>query len=504
MQQTYQKLAKKLEELGQLEQIAGILHWDQEVIMPRGAAQARAGQIASLAGVVHEMQTNPQIGELLDQLESGSLNDLDTYERCNIRETRRTYDLETKVPMELVKELAELGSKGHHIWVKAREENKYSDFAPVLERLIELQKQWAHYIEPDQPPYDVLMDIYERDLTVARVDPIFERLKAELVPLIRAIQESDYQPDTSFLQGEFSIAKQEALGRTISEALGFDFDKGRMDVSVHPFCGGADPTDVRITTRYGTDNFMESLFAVIHETGHAMYEQGRMERDRALPVSEALTTGIHESQSLFWERMISKQKAFCDHYMELFTKTFPDNLKGVGSQAFNEAINICRPSFIRVEADEVTYPMHIILRYEIEKGIFDGTYTVSDLPEVWNNKMQDYLGICPATDAEGILQDVHWSGGAFGYFPSYTFGAMYACQFYNAMRQESPDLENWIREGKFQPIKQWLNQKIHVKGKLLSTGALLKEVTGEVLNPGHFITYLKSKYHEIYRLGSTA
>ena len=504
MQQTYQKLAKKLEELGQLEQIAGILHWDQEVIMPRGAAQARAGQIASLAGVVHEMQTNPQIGELLDQLESGSLNDLDPYERCNIRETRRTYDRETKVPMELVKELAELGSKGHHIWVKAREENKYSDFAPVLERLIELQKQWAHYIEPDQPPYDVLMDIYERDLTVARVDPIFERLKAELVPLIRAIQESDYQPGTSFLQGEFSIAKQEALGRTISEALGFDFDKGRMDVSVHPFCGGADPTDVRITTRYGTDNFMESLFAVIHETGHAMYEQGRMERDRALPVSEALTTGIHESQSLFWERMISKQKAFCDHYMELFTKTFPDNLKGVGSQAFNEAINICRPSFIRVEADEVTYPMHIILRYEIEKGIFDGTYTVSDLPEVWNNKMQDYLGICPATDAEGILQDVHWSGGAFGYFPSYTFGAMYACQFYNAMRQESPDLENWIREGKFQPIKQWLNQKIHVKGKLLSTGALLKEVTGEVLNPGQFITYLKSKYHEIYRLGSTA
>ena len=285
MQQTYQKLAKKLEELGQLEQIAGILHWDQEVIMPRGAAQARAGQIASLAGVVHEMQTNPQIGELLDQLESGSLNELDPYERCNIRETRRTYDRETKVPMELVKELAELGSKGHHIWVKAREENKYSDFAPVLERLIELQKQWAHYIEPDQPPYDVLMDIYERDLTVARVDPIFECLKAELVPLIRAIQESDYQPDTSFLQGEFSIAKQEALGRTISEALGFDFDKGRMDVSVHPFCGGADPTDVRITTRYGTDNFMESLFAVIHETGHAMYEQGRMERDRALPVS---------------------------------------------------------------------------------------------------------------------------------------------------------------------------------------------------------------------------
>jgi carboxypeptidase Taq len=504
MQQTYQELAKKFEELGQLEQIMGILHWDQEVIMPPGATQARAGQIASLAGVAHEKQTDPKIGELLNQLESGSLEDMDPYVRCNIREIRRAYDRETKVPMELVQEMAELGSRGHHIWAKAREENKYSDFAPVLERLIELQKQWAHYIEPDKPAYDVLMDIYERGLTVEQVDPIFERLKVELVPLIRAIQESDYQPDTSFLQGEFSVTSQEALGRTISKALGFDFDKGRMDVSVHPFCGGADPTDVRITTRYGSDNFMESLFAVIHETGHAMYEQGRMERDRALPVSEALTTGIHESQSLFWERMISKQKAFCEHYMELFTKTFPDNLRGVDVQAFYEAINICRPSFIRVESDEVTYPMHIILRYEIEKGIFDGTYAVSNLPEVWNNKMQDYLGIRPATDTDGILQDVHWSGGAFGYFPSYTFGAMYACQFYNAMKQETPDLENWIREGRFQSIRKWLGKKIHVKGKLLSTEVLLKEVTGEILNPTYFITYLKNKYHEIYRLSSTA
>lgn len=503
MQETYQKLAKKLEELGQLEQIMGILHWDQEVIMPRGATQARAGQISSLAGVAHEKQTDPQIGELLDQLEAGSSKDLDPYELCNIRETRRAYDRETKVPMELVQEMAELSSKGHHVWAKARAENKYSDFAPVLERLIELQKQWAHHVEPNKPPYDVLMDIYERDLTMDRVDLIFERLKVELVPLIRAIQESAYQPDTSFLQGEFSVAKQEKLGRTISEALGFDFDKGRMDVSVHPFCGGADPTDVRITTRYGSDNFMESLFAVIHETGHAMYEQGRMERDRALPVSEALTTGIHESQSLFWERMISKQKAFCEHYMDLFTRTFPDNLKGVDVQVFYEAINICRPSFIRVESDEVTYPMHIILRYEIEKGIFDGTYAVSDLPEVWNNKMQEYVGIRPATDTEGILQDVHWSGGAFGYFPSYTFGAMYACQFYNAMKQRTPDLENWIREGKFQLIRQWLNEKIHVKGKLLSTEALLKEVTGEDLNPTHFTTYLKNKYNEIYRLNFT-
>ena len=501
MQQTYQNLVGKLEELGQLEQIMGILHWDQEVIMPTGGARARGGQLASLAGVIHEKMTDPAIGELLDQLESGASNDdFDPYQQCNIRETRRVYDRETKVPMALVQELAELGSRGHHVWAKAREENKYSDFAPILERLIELKKQWAHHIQPDQPPYDVLMDVYERGLTMDQVDPIFDRLKTKLVLLIHAIQESAYQPDTSFLKGEFAVEKQEALGRTISEALGFDFDKGRIDVSVHPFCGGADPTDVRITTRYGTDNFMESLFAVIHETGHAMYEQGRMERDRALPVSEALTTGIHESQSLFWERMISKQKAFCEHYLKLFQETFPDNLKDVGLQAFFEAINVSRPSFIRVEADEVTYPMHIILRYEIEKGIFDGTHTVSDLPEVWNNKMQDYLGIRPQTDTEGVLQDVHWSSGGFGYFPSYTFGAMYACQFYNAFKREAPDLEDWIRQGNFRAVKDWLNRNIHVKGKLLSTEALLQEVTGEALNPDHFITYLKNKYRDIYRL----
>lgn len=500
MQHTYQNLVGKLEELGQLEQIMGILHWDQEVIMPTGGAQARGEQLASLAGVIHEKMTDPAIGELLDQLESGASNDFDPYQQCNIRETRRVYDRETKVPTELVQELAELGSRGHHVWAKAREENKYSDFAPVLEQLIELKKQWAHHIQPDQPPYNVLMDVYERGLTMAQVDPIFDRLKTELVLLIRAIQESAYQPDTSFLKGEFPVEKQEALGRTISEALGFDFDKGRLDVSVHPFCGGADPTDVRITTRYGTDNFMESLFAVIHETGHAMYEQGRMERDRALPVSEALTTGIHESQSLFWERMISKQKAFCEHYLKLFQETFPDNLKDVGLQAFFEAINVSRPSFIRVEADEVTYPMHIILRYEIEKGIFNGTHTVSDLPEVWNNKMQDYLGIRPRTDTEGVLQDVHWSSGGFGYFPSYTFGAMYACQFYNAFKRDAPGLEDWIRQGNFRAVKDWLNRNIHVKGKLLSTEALLQEVTGEALNPDHFMTYLKNKYRDIYRL----
>lgn len=489
-----------MEELGQLEQISGILHWDQEVIMPSGAAQARAGHLSVLAGIQHQKLTDPSIGQLLDQLDSQFPNGFDNFQQCNIQEIRRRYDREIKIPVDLVQELAELGSRGHHIWVKARQENKFSEFAPVLERLIELKKQWAHHIDPHCPPYDILIDDYERGLTMKQVDPIFDVLKAELVPLIRSIQESSYQPDVSFLQGEFSVEKQEALGRTISEELGFDFDKGRMDISVHPFCGGGDPTDVRITTRYGSDNFMESLFAVIHETGHALYEQGRMERDRALPVSEALTTGIHESQSLFWERMISKQKAFCDYYMDLFRKTFPDNLKGVDSEAFYEAINVSRPSFIRVESDEVTYPMHIILRYEIEKGIFDGTYAVSDLPEVWNNKMSDYLGIRPATDVEGILQDVHWSGGAFGYFPSYTFGAMYACQFYNAFKKEAPGLEDWVRNGKFQSIKEWLNRNIHVKGKLLSTENLLKEVTGEGLNPEYFIAYLKNKYDKIYRL----
>ncbi|MCS5621093.1 MAG: carboxypeptidase M32, partial [Nitrospinaceae bacterium] len=310
LEKDYFSLVRRLEESSRLGGIMGILHWDQEVIMPVGASESRAQQIGTLAGVLHEKTTHPEMGKLLDELSKADENGFTAFEWCNIREAHREFQMAIRVPKTLVTELAELSSRAHQIWVKARSENKFSDFAPVLKQLVDLKIKWAGYVFPDMQAYDANIDIYERGSTQKDITPVFDKLKAELIPLIKAIQESDYQPDTSFLSGQFSIEKQEALGRKISEEMGFLFDQGRMDVSVHPFCGGSHPTDVRITTRYRTDNFVESLYAVIHETGHGLYEQGRMHNGRALPVSEALTMAIHESQSLFWERMIAQGKPF--------------------------------------------------------------------------------------------------------------------------------------------------------------------------------------------------
>ena len=496
----YFLLTQRLQENTRLGGVMGILHWDQEVIMPTGAAESRAEQLGALAGVLHEKTTHPEMGKLLDRLSKIDKNKFTAFEWCNILEARRDFDMATRIPKTLVTELAELCSRAHQVWVKARAENKFSEFSPVLKRLLELKVKWADYINPQMEAYDANIDIYERGTTQKDISPVFDKLKAELIPLIRSINESEYQPDTTFLSGHFPIEKQEALGRKISKEMGFQFDKGRMVVSVHPFCGGSHPTDVRITTRYRSDNFVESLYAVIHETGHGLYEQGRMQDGRDLPVSESLTMAIHESQSLFWERMIAQGKAFCAHYLPLMAETFPQNFNDVTPEKFYEAVNVSQPSLIRVEADEVTYPLHVILRYELEKGLFAGSIQVDSLPEMWNAKMVEYLGIEPPTDTLGVLQDTHWSGGAFGYFPSYTLGAIYAGQFYQSLFEVNSDMENQIKKGNFKHIRSWLGSQIHQRGKLLSVPDLVKQVTGDVLNPKSFIDYLKNKYRQIYRL----
>lgn len=496
--QRYQILTDRLVEISNLNGALSTLHWDQEVVMPEGATEARAQQISALSGVIHERMTDPAIGECLEALGKVAPGELSALQMCNIREAQRSFDLETKLPITLVKEMAELGSRAHSIWVLARKDNKFSQFSPVLKRFLELKKEWAQYAHPDLKPYDANIDNFEQGTTMEILTPIFEQLKQELIPLIQAIKEKNFQPDTTFLEGTFSIDKQEALGRKISQDIGFRFDRGRMDVAVHPFCGGSHPTDVRITTRYKESDFIESLYAVIHETGHGLYEQGRMANAADLPVSEASTMGIHESQSLFWERMIAQGQPFIRHYFETFRDTFPDNLQSATPESFYKAINMCRPSFIRVEADELTYPLHVILRYEIEMGLFDESIEVDDLPEIWNEMMLKYLGITPPDDRLGVLQDSHWSGGAFGYFPSYTLGAIYACQFYQTLLKEQPNIEQEIAQGDFKPIKNWLNEKIHTQGKLYAPSELVKNVTGEALNPDHFVDYLRDKYCAIY------
>ena len=394
----YQHLVEKLEEISHLNGVMATIGWDQEVMMPTGAAEVRSEQITALAGVIHERVTDPYLEACLDTLTEENIASFSNLEQCNIREARRNVTLETKVPKKLVQEMARLSSQSHLVWVTARQENKFSDFAPVLKRFLALKKEWAQCVFPDMDPYDANIDNFERGTTQAEITPIFERLKTELIPLIQTAQDSPYQPNAAFLQGTFPVKKQEALGRQISRDIGFNFDQGRMDVSVHPFCGGSHPTDVRITTRYKESDFIESLYAVIHETGHGLYEQGRMMEGRSLPSSDSLTMGIHESQSLFWERMIAQSKFFCSHYFETIRATFPENLNGESATSFYEAINSCKSDFIRVEADELTYPLHIILRYEIECGLFDGSIQVDDLPGVWDDLMLKYLGIKPPTD----------------------------------------------------------------------------------------------------------
>ncbi|SEF52362.1 carboxypeptidase M32 [Nitrosomonas ureae] len=501
MNQHYQNLVQKLEEIAHLNGVMSTLGWDQEVMMPAGAGEARAKQMAALAGVIHERMTDPALGDCLNELKEKNSDCLGEVERCNIREALHSYELETKVPKQLVQELAELSSRGQGIWVMARKENKFSDFAPVLKRFLALKTEWAQRVSPDLKPYDANIDLFERGTTMDMITPIFERLKQELIPLIETIQSHPLQPDTSFLQGRFALDKQEALARKISQDIGFNIQQGRIDVSVHPFCGGSHPTDVRITTRYKDSDFIESLYSVIHETGHALYEQGRPCELGDVPASESLTMGIHESQSLFWERMVAQGKPFCSHYFDTIRATFPDNLQSANVDSFYRAINTCKPGFIRVEADEVTYPLHVILRYEIEKGLFDDSMRVDDLPDIWNELMRKYLGITPPTDTLGVLQDSHWSGGAFGYFPSYTLGAIYACQFYTVLLSEQPETEMNIATGNFSPIKRWLNEKIHRQGRLYTPQELVQRVTGEALSPDHFIHYLTTKYSEIYQLG---
>ncbi|MCH9639645.1 MAG: carboxypeptidase M32 [Betaproteobacteria bacterium] len=498
----YLELIEKLKEISHLNGVMSTIGWDQEVMMPTGAAEARAKQISALAGVIHERTTDPRLGDCLATLKEADSDSFDLLQACNIREAQRNFDLDTKVPKRLVMELAELGSRGHLIWVTARKENKFANFAPVLKQFLALKKEWAQCVFPDKNPYDANIDIFERGTSMAEITPIFEQLKAELIPLIQTIQDRQYQPDTSFLQGTFPVEKQEALARQISQDIGFNFDQGRMDVSVHPFCGGSHPTDVRITTRYKESDFIESLYAVIHETGHGLYEQGRMPGYQELPVSESLTMGIHESQSLFWERMIAQSKPFCVHYFESICAAFQGNLQRATVDSFYQAINTCKPDFIRVEADELTYPLHVILRFEIEKGLFDGSMCVDDLPEIWNSMMMKYLGIKPPTDTLGVLQDSHWASGAFGYFPSYTLGAIYACQFHRTLLSEQPDTEKNIAKGHFTPINHWLNEKIHSQGTLYTPQELIQRVTGEPLNPDYFIDYLKTKYKSIYQLDS--
>uniref|UniRef100_A0A7S0WIZ3 Carboxypeptidase n=1 Tax=Pyramimonas obovata TaxID=1411642 RepID=A0A7S0WIZ3_9CHLO len=419
-----------------------------------------------------------------------------------IRDAGRNYRKTNALTKDIAERSAELSSKGYQAWVKARQESDFALFAPMLEQWVDLLKEKCHLIDASRPVYDVCLDDYERGLTAPRLDKVFSEVKEGLLPLLHDIRERGTAPDKSWLAGEYDVKLQAQMCEEIAKDLGFSTERGRLDVSVHPFTGGAHPNDVRMTTRFDPACLTEGLTGAVHETGHALYEQGRNLEYDGLPVNEALSMGIHESQSLLWERMVCLQPAFSKYLLPRMRSLFPDDIPASATaQQLYEALNVVRtPSLIRVESDEVTYPMHIILRYEIERALMEGRVEIKDLPEVWNEKMQSYLGCTPQTAAEGVLQDVHWSVGAIGYFPTYSLGAMYACQIYEAANKELA-LDEQIAQGSFGSLKEWLNAKVHTTGSLYPSGDLLMEqVTGAPLNPSIFLKYLNDKYRPLYKL----
>lgn len=499
----YKEVVGKLREINTLKGISGLLGWDEMVMLPEGSSDCRGDQKTVLAGVLYDKESDPTLGKLLNSLKGDS--SLDNVQTAVIRDAQRSYVKTTALPKELVQRMAQLETDGYNAWIESRTKKDFNVFAPVLKEWVEVNKEKAKCIDPTIAAYDVLLDDFEKGMTTARIDEIFSEVREGLVPLIADMKSRGTPPDDKWMSGEYETEKQAELCKSIALDIGFDITKGRLDVSVHPFTGGAHPTDVRMTTRFKANDLLEGLTGAIHETGHALYEQGRNldEAWRDLPVSEALSMGVHESQSLLWERMVCLSKPFQHYLLPKIQAAFPDSgFSGKSPEELYKAINTIKdPSMIRVEADEVTYAMHVILRYEIERGLINGDIAVEEVPGLWNNKMQEYLGVTPEDDARGCCQDVHWSGGAMGYFPTYSLGAMYACQIFSYAKTCIPDLEDQIARGDFKPLKLWLNEKIHRLGSLYQNGdELMIAVTGKPLDTSIFLGYLREKYTEIYKL----
>ena len=495
-----EELTARLNEISDLQAIQSLLRWDQQVYMPPGGAQARAEQRSTLARIAHEKLVCDEIGHLLDDLEAElSGLDFDSYEASLVRVTRRRYDRERKLSADLVARLARARALGRMAWEKAREASDFRAFQPNLEQILDLTIEAAEALGYEDRRYDALLDRFEPEMKTAQVETLFDEMKVGLLPLVQAIAERQDMVDDAVLDQAFDEDKQWDFGLEVIRRLGFDFDCGRQDRTAHPFTTSFSPGDVRLTTRVFRDYFKSALFASVHEAGHGMYEQGfNRALDRTL-LSKAASLGVHESQSRLWENVVGRSRGFWTFWLPRLKAYFPTQLDGVDVETFYRAVNCVRPSLIRVEADEVTYNFHIFLRFEIENLMLEGKVQVGDLPELWNTKMEEYLGIRPPNDADGVLQDVHWSGGMIGYFPTYSLGNLLAAQFYNLAVSDLPDIPAQIERGEFAPLFDWMRRNIHNPGAKYTPGELVQRVTGGPIRTEPFLDYVRKKYGEIYQ-----
>jgi carboxypeptidase Taq len=501
-EQAYAELIRRIKDYSLLASCASVLGWDERTYMPRQGSAHRAEQMALLARMTHELLTAPEIGQLLEQVEGSPLvHDPESASAVNAREIRRHYDRAVKLPKRLVEELARVTTRAQQVWQEARQANDFATFQPWLEKIVGLKREEAAAIGYKESPYDALLDEYEPGATTAEITQVFADLRAELVPLVSAIMASGRRPPRAILEREYAVERQQVFGQAAAAAIGFDFDAGRLDVTTHPFCSGMGPGDCRITTRYNSRHFNDAFFGILHEAGHGIYEQGLAPEHFGTPMGNATSLGIHESQSRLWENQVGRSRPFWEHFFPRARQVFLDSLRDVSLDDFVFAINEVQPSYIRVEADEVTYNMHIILRFELEQALIRGDLQPADVPVAWNEKFQLSFQLTPTTNALGCLQDIHWSMGGLGYFPTYTLGNLYAAQFMEQARQELGDLDTDFRRGEFGRLKSWLNEKVHRPGQRYRAAELCRRVTGKPLSHKPLLSYLRRKYAPLYGIG---
>jgi carboxypeptidase Taq len=497
---SYNALLDELRETALLASVSSVLGWDERTQMPAKGAETRAKQSSLLAKMIHERFTSPRVGDLLAAVESSELiRDPESDTAVNARETRRAYDRATKLPTKLVEELTHTAVMGQQAWGEARGKNDYAMFKPWLEKTLELKRQEAACVgSASGDPYDALLDEFEPGETAAGVRRTFDDLRGPLVDLVARIVDSGRKAPVEILERKYAAAGQEKLAREAAAAVGFDFDAGRLDVSLHPFCTGLGPGDTRMTTRYDESYFGDAFFGVLHETGHALYDQGLEDSHFGTPLGDAVSLGIHESQSRMWENLVGRSKSFWRLFLPKAKTVFPDPLAGVELDQWYFAINDVRPSLIRTESDETTYNLHIMLRFDLEHAMLAGNLTPADLPAAWNAKMREYFNLTPPDDTRGCLQDIHWSGGAIGYFPTYTLGNLYAAQFFEQARSDLGDLDAQFAKGEFAPLLGWLRENIHRPGKRYTAGQLAQRITGKPLESAPLLRHLRAKASELY------
>jgi carboxypeptidase Taq len=486
------------EKITHFSSIIGLTDWDSKVMAPKKGRNVFAKAIGTLRTEVFKLSVSEEMGNLLEKL--SAVPDLDAMTKAKVREYREYYQKSKRIPADLFQEYSILTGQANDAWEEARANNDFAHYLPYLEKIVQFRRKFAEIYGYEEHPYDALLDEFEPGLTVKRLDPLFVKLRESSVKLLERIQKHGKPTAVEVFDQSFDIETQKEFNRYILPIIGFDMEAGRLDETVHPFAQTVTIGDVRLTTRYLEKNVRSALFGTIHEAGHGIYEQHVNPEYEESVLQSGASFGIHESQSRFLENMVGRSREFWYYFYPQLQAHFPAQLENVSVDEFYRAVNTVQPSLIRVEADELTYNLHIMLRYEIEKDLIAGVIEAKDLPAIWNQKMHDYLGVTPNTDTEGVLQDVHWSFGGIGYFPSYSLGNLYAAQILRTIKKDLPDFYQLIENGRFDLLQEWLKENIHQYGKLYTPNELIVKITGEELNADYLVEYLEQKYSEVYGL----